>query len=303
MRYLITGGTGLIGRALINTLINESNKHKITVLTRNPSRAKTILPDTIELITSLTQRLIDKTDIVINLAGEPIANKRWSAKQKQKICNSRWQLTASLSDFIQQSNNPPALFISGSAIGIYGRQSANVSIDEDYQQYHAEFTHEVCAKWEQLALNAASQRTRVVLLRTGIVLSQQGGALAKMIKPFQLGLGGKIANGQQIMSWIHYQDVIAAILHIQNTQQITGAVNITAPTPVSNAEFSQALAKVLHRPCFFTTPALILQCLFGEMADLLLYGQQVIPRKLLDTGFKFQFNTIYSALDDLLAKR
>jgi hypothetical protein len=124
-----------------------------------------------------------------------------------------------------------------------------------------------------------------------------------MIKPFQLGLGGKIANGQQIMSWIHYQDVIAAILHIQNTQQITGAVNITAPTPVSNAEFSQALAKVLHRPCFFTTPALILQCLFGEMADLLLYGQQVIPRKLLDTGFKFQFNTIDSALDDLLAKR
>jgi hypothetical protein len=303
MRYLITGGTGLIGRALINTLISESNKHRITILTRNPSRAKTILPDTIEQITSLTQRLIDKTDIVINLAGEPIANKRWSAKQKQKICNSRWQLTASLSDFIQQSNNPPALFISGSAIGIYGRQSANVSIDEDYQQYHAEFTHEVCAKWEQLAINAASQHTRVVLLRTGIVLSQRGGALAKMIKPFQLGLGGKIANGQQIMSWIHYQDVIAAILHIQNTQQITGAVNITAPTPVSNAEFSQALAKVLHRPCFFTTPALILQCLFGEMADLLLYGQQVIPRKLLDTGFKFQFNTIDSALDDLLAKR
>ncbi|GAA6205621.1 MULTISPECIES: TIGR01777 family oxidoreductase [Thalassotalea] len=299
MNILITGGTGLIGRSLINALNTENDQ--ITVLTRDIKKASKLLNANIKLISSLSLEDIENQDTIINLAGEPIADKRWSYSQKNKICKSRWDITEKISTYIQQAKNPPSLFISGSAIGMYGRQDNDV-IDENFQQFHPEFTHRVCNTWEHFALLAKSSKTRVAILRTGIVLAKKGGALAKMLLPFKLGLGGKISHGKQVMSWIHIEDVIAAIIFIQNTPTLEGAVNITAPNPVSNQVFTSTLAKVLNRPSLITTPAFILKVIFGEMADLLLFGQHVVPNKLQKNGFKFKYPIIESALSHLIQK-
>lgn len=297
MNCLITGGTGLIGKALIGRL--TKNKANITVLTRNKSRAKQILGSGISFLEELSISEIEKQEVIINLAGEPIAEKRWSTAQKNEICQSRWQITHQLAELIKQAKNPPHLFISGSAIGIYGRQS-NAPINEEYQQYFEEFTHQVCQTWEENALSSQSINTRIVLLRTGIVLAHDGGALKKLLLPFKLGLGGKIASGKQIMSWIHLQDMIDAILFIISNETMTGAVNLTAPNPVSNKVFSQTLAKRLNRPSLLTTPSWLLTLVLGEMADLMLYGQNVIPKKLCDAGFTYKFPELAAALEDLI---
>ncbi|MFQ3288767.1 MAG: hypothetical protein ACI93V_000987, partial [Alteromonadaceae bacterium] len=170
-----------------------------------------------------------------------------------------------------------------------------------YTDFNQEFTHDICKKWEAIALEASSEKTRVAILRTGIVLATNSGALAKMLPPFKLGLGGPISQGEQIMSWIHYQDMVAAILHIEKSKELNGPINLTAPFAVSNHHFSQALSSQLKRPCFFTTPTLLLKLLFGEMADLLLYGQNVVPTKLLDSGYSFKYPTIEAALTDLVS--
>lgn len=300
MNILITGGSGLIGQHLIGSLIQTKNH--ITVLTRDSVKSARKLPIGVNLIESLSQKNIDNHEVVINLAGEPIAEKRWSKTQKQKICLSRWQITTQLAELIKNANTPPKVFISGSAIGIYGRQG-NEKIDESYTNYHQEFTHDVCKKWEQVALEAASAQTRVALLRTGIVLDTHGGALAKMLLPFKLGIGGKIASGQQFMSWIHIEDMVTAILHIMNTQTLAGAINITSEHAVSNQEFAKTLARTLYRPSVFTTPSFILKALFGEMADLLLFGQNVIPQKLVNTGFTFKYPTLDAALNNLIKQQ
>lgn len=299
MNYLITGGTGLIGQALITELRHE-NAH-ITVLTRNIDKAKTILPSSVHFIDELSLCVIENSDIVINLAGEPIANKRWSATQKQTICESRWSITHALVSFIKQTKTPPRLLISGSAIGIYGRQH-DQKITEDFTDFHDEFTHRVCSKWEKIALNAKTANTRVALLRTGIVLAKNNGALQKMLLPFKLGLGGKISQGKQMMSWIHSQDMVNAILHIIAHKDLSGPINMTATHAVTNEQFTCALAAALHRPCFFTTPAPLLTLMLGEMADLLLYGQNIYPQKLQESGFNFQYHHIDSALADLVRK-
>ena len=308
MNYLITGGTGLIGRALINKLLlnNAKNNKKensdkniqITVLTRNIINAKKILSSPVKLISEISINDLEHADVVINLAGEAIADKRWTESQKSKICNSRWKITANLVDLINKTNNPPRLLISGSAIGVYGRQGSKV-IDEQFNNHNKEFTHTVCAKWEELAL-IASTNTRVALLRTGIVLADNGGVLAKMLLPFTLGLGGKISQGEQTMSWIHINDMVNAILHIESNEKLSGPINLTAPNPVSNKIFSEALAKQLKRPCFITTPAWLLILIFGEMSDLLLFGQNVVPKKLIDSGFTFKYSDINEALSNII---
>lgn len=299
MNILITGGTGLIGEKLVKAL--KAKNVNITVLTRNQEKAVKMFETSVRFVDKLSSKCVENQDTIINLAGEPIANKRWSNAQKNKICNSRWDITEQLSELIALAPTPPSLFISGSAIGIYGRQQEQL-IDETFTQYHHEFTHKVCDKWEKLALKAQSVLTRVVILRTGIVLDGNAGALAKMLLPFKLGIGGQVSSGKQIMSWIHIDDVISAILHIQNTPTLNGVTNITSEYPVTNAVFSQNLATVLKRPNLFKTPAVLLKLLFGEMADLLLYGQCVEPRKLINSGFKFKYPTIDKALNNLLNK-
>lgn len=297
MHYLITGGTGLIGQAFIKSLTKDTTQ--ITVLTRNKVNTKKILGAEINCIDELALTDIENSDVILNLAGEPIADKRWSEAQKDEICQSRWKITQQLVEFINQANSPPSVFISGSAIGIYGRQSKQ-PINESFEQYHEEFTYHVCSTWENIALSAVSNKTRVTILRTGIVLANNGGALGKMLPPFKFGLGGKIGDGEQLMSWIHIEDMVAAISHIQANNALQGAINLTAPNPVSNEKFTQALASVLNRPCLLSTPKWVLKILFGEMADILLFGQNVVPTKLIESGFSFKYPDIKEALTNLL---
>ncbi len=299
MHILITGGTGLIGRHLITKLISTSPElHSISVLSRNVEKARACLPKTVNVVESLDQfDNFDDIDVVINLAGEPIADKRWTSEQKARICNSRWLITQQLTDKINASTQPPVTFISGSAIGYYGRQG-DQPITESHTDIHDEFTHEVCEKWERIALGA-SPKTRVCVLRTGVVLSDDGGALGKMRLPFSLGLGGRIGNGKQYMSWIHINDMVAAMLFLLEHKNCEGAYNLTAPTPVTNNEFVKAYAASLGRPAIFPMPALALKVLMGEASDLLLNGQRVIPQKLVDAGFKFSFSDIESAFADI----
>ncbi|HCH69915.1 MAG TPA: TIGR01777 family protein [Colwellia sp.] len=297
MHYLITGGTGLIGRAFIESLA-ESNS-QITVLTRNKLNTKKILGNSINCIDDLEIDDIESSDIILNLAGEPIADKRWSDTQKDNICQSRWNITQHLVELISQAKNPPSVFISGSAIGIYGRQNKQ-PINESFEDFHHEFTHHVCSEWENIALSAATNKTRVAILRTGIVLAKKSGALGKMIPPFKLGLGGKIGDGEQMMSWIHLEDMVAAISHIEKNETLQGAINLTAPNPVNNYQFTHALASTLSRPCLLSTPPWLLKTLLGEMSDLLLFGQNVVPDKLTNSGFSFKYSKVEEALTNLI---
>ncbi len=289
---LITGGTGLIGRTLVKSLHKQ---YAITVVTRDPSRATRLLGGNVNYITVKELISVDKFDAVVNLAGEPIADKRWTDAQKQRICQSRWKITQQLVDLINKSSNPPAVFVSGSAIGVYGRQGDTI-VTEEFTDFHDEFSREVCQKWEDIALKA---NTRVCIMRTGIVLSDEGGALAKMLMPFRLGLGGPISSGKQFMAWIHLDDMINGIQFLLNNEESKGIHNMTSPNPNTNHFFSLALAKRLDRPCIFRVPAFVIKTLMGESSDLVLFGQKVIPQKLIDDGFTFAFPTLKAALADL----
>ncbi|CAM3697981.1 MULTISPECIES: TIGR01777 family oxidoreductase [Pseudoalteromonas] len=296
MHILITGATGLIGSHLCPLLLIN---HQLTVLSRSPDKANQLLGANILAVDSLANVDFNTVDCVINLAGEPIVNKRWSDKQKQQLLDSRIQLTHQISAAINQCNTPPHTFISGSAIGFYGRQD-DTPIDESFTAINPEFSHQLCDAWEHAALSAQSTSTRVCTLRTGIVLAKQAGALAKMLPPFKLGLGGAIGSGEQGMSWIHIDDMVRLILFVLETKTLSGAVNATAPHPVSNKEFSRQLGKALARPAFIPMPSLLLKLVMGEMADLLLYGQFVVPKKVLLQQFSFTYPTLPQALKQLV---
>jgi len=293
MQILITGATGFIGQQLLKHLHNQ---HQITVLSRLPTRAYHLLGNDIDVIDDLELLgKLDQFDAIINLAGEPIADKRWTAEQKQRICQSRWNLTQDLSSLIQQSTKPPSIFISGSAVGFYGDQ-AEQSIDESFTNINTGFTHTVCEKWEKLAQEASSPNTRVCILRTGIVLGKEGGALQKMLPAYKFGLGGPLGNGKQYLSWIHISDMVKAIIYLLEHPHCNGIYNATAPNPVSNYEFSRTLARCLKRPYFARVPAWALQLAMGETSSLLLGGQRVQPKHLLDDGFKFCYPKLEEAL-------
>ncbi|MDC8831747.1 TIGR01777 family oxidoreductase [Alteromonas gilva] len=294
MHIFITGGTGLIGRQLIEQLHRQ---HSITVLSRNANAARKALPGDVKVIADIdTLSDFNDFDAVINLAGEPIADKRWSEQQKYRICQSRWQLTSSIANKLDASDKPPAVFISGSAIGYYGRQG-DTPITENNHQAHQEFTHEVCQQWESIA-QSVSNTCRVCILRTGVVLAPDGGALSKMRLPFKLGLGGRIGSGKQYMSWIHIDDMVAGILFLLSQPELSGPFNFTAPNPVTNQTFIKAFASALNRPAFFPMPAPVLKLAMGEAADLLLTGQRVLPQKLQEAGFQFKYEDIDAAFAD-----
>lgn len=300
----MTGATGLIGKALISRILEQANTDlgepiHITALVRNAAKAQYLSTKGVQLVEGLESVNFDHLDVVINLAGEPIADKRWSNAQKEEICNSRWQITEQIAKAINQAKTPPKVFISGSAIGIYGRQS-EAPISESFDGYHKEFTHKICQHWESLALGAKSETTRVCLLRTGIVLHANGGALKKMLPAFRLGLGGPVSTGNQIMSWIHIGDMARAIIYCIDNESMSGAINMTAPKAESNEVFSKLLSKTLSRPCLFRVPGPVLKVLLGEMSDLLLFGQNVIPEKLIENGFQFRHAELSEAFNDLL---
>lgn len=296
MNILLTGGTGLIGSRLIARLNGECH---FTVVSRSPEKARLQLPESVNVVSGLhdVPDFCD-FDAVVNLAGEPIADKRWTALQKRRICDSRWDLTEQLVERIKKCSFPPGAFISGSAIGFYGRQGDKPVTECNYT-VHEEFTHTVCNRWENIAMKAASDKVRVCLLRTGVVLDKNSGALPKMALPVKLGVGGKIANGQQYLSWIHIDDMVNGIVHLLHNSKCEGAYNLTAPTPETNGDFTRKLAHTLHRPAIFTVPAFVLKLLMGEGADLVITGQRVLPERLLEGEFTFQYPTLEQALQQI----
>ncbi|WP_019029968.1 TIGR01777 family oxidoreductase [Colwellia piezophila] len=293
MKILITGGTGLIGRHFINSF---QQPYQFTVLTRNSQKAARCLPTGVDFIEELPDQ--NHYEVIINLAGEPIVDRRWTEKQKEKICQSRWQITEQVVAMIERAKFKPSCLISGSAIGYYG-ETGNVSTFEDAKVKQADFAHSLCKKWEDIALKAR-EHCRVVLLRTGVVLANDGGALSKMRLPFSLGLGGKLGDGQQVMSWIHIEDMVHAIQFSILNEKIEGAINCTSPHALTNADFTKTLGEQFNRATFFTVPEFMLNILMGQGAELLLTSQNVFPQKLLNHEFDFNHSNLKHALTDLL---
>lgn len=293
---LVTGGSGFIGRNLCKRLVDKLEQ--LIVLSRNPVEAAKVLPNSVKIISDLTQ-INQPVDILVNLAGEPIADKRWSEKRKAAISQSRIYNTQLLFEHFKASDTSPSVVISGSAVGYYGGGLANNESVTENGAVEPNFSSKLCADWENAAQLFDQLGSRVCLLRTGIVLGEQG-ALSKLLPAFRLGLGGPIATGKQWMPWIHIEDMVEIIIYaIQN--DIDGPINCTAPQPVTNREFAKTLGKVLKRPAVAPMPAPMVKLLFGQMGDeLMVQGQSVIPQKLQQKGFQFKYSQLESALVEII---
>ncbi len=315
MKILITGGSGFLGTALTQSLKTHGVKGEIASVTwvsRSVKKEKTknIADDVISYDDLASTN--ETYDVIINLAGAGIADSRWTDARKQELFDSRLKPTQAVIDYIERIGNKPKLLISGSAIGWYGIQQENdpTALDETSPVTKTDFAHEICQAWEQLALTAQDAVTDTVtdavpvaIVRTGVVIAPEGGMVGRLITPFKMGTGGKLGNGQQIMSWISRTDWVRAVIFIieQNlthtlpTQQI---YNLTNPTPISNAAFTDAMGTWLHRPTVMTLPAFVVKTMFGEMSTLLLDGQRVVPKSLLAKRFEFKDLTVLDALQD-----
>ena len=297
---LVTGATGFIGSRLAQALAAAG--HDLIVLTRNPAKAADLSPP-FRLITDLDQLpSATRIDAIVNLAGEPLGDGIWTRGKRRRIMASRLRITAKLVRLIARLKLPPKVLISASAISWYGRWQDEVLTEFDGGKRG--FTHRVCEAWEQTARRAQRHGVRVVRLRIGQVLGTQGGLLRGLLLPFRLGLGGAIGSGTQWLSWIERDDLVRLIAHCIVTAELRGPVNGTAPTPVRNRAFAQALGRALARPAAWRFPAVLLQAFAGDLADeLLLGGQQVLPAKILASGFEFRHPTLASALADLFGAR
>jgi uncharacterized protein (TIGR01777 family) len=298
MKILITGASGLIGQALTKQL-NASGHTTVAAVRREPRRNDEVQwnPTTGEMSPSA----FDGVDAVVHLAGAGIGDKRWTDSYKMEILQSRTLGTALLADTMASLDKKPTVFLSGSAIGIYGVRD-DTELGED-AAIGTGFLADVCRDWEAASASASAAGIRTVLLRTGIVLSPKGGALKKQLPLFKLGLGGKFGNGKQWQSWISITDEVNAIIHLL-TSNLSGAVNLTAPNAVTNAEFTRVLASVVSRPAILPIPSFGPKLLLGgELADALLFtGQRVVPNALVADGFHFAHPTLDVALRALLNK-
>jgi len=248
---------------------------------------------------TLDEWLPERTfDAVINLAGEPIVDAYWSAKRKQVLWDSRVTLTGKLVQRIASARQKPTVLLSGSAVGYYGNRG-DTELDEAAPP-GSDFAANLCRTWEEAALAAEQQGVHVCLLRTGLILSESGGLLGRMLLPFKLGLGARLGDGRQWMSWVHIQDYVALVLYLLRDERMRGPFNMTAPQSATNAEFTNALARTLKRPAIFIAPGMMLRFAMGERAALLLEGQRVLPAKLTAAGCSFKFPELGGALDDLL---
>jgi len=293
-RILITGSSGLIGSALATGL--ESHGHEVTRLVRRPTgNGAELLWDPMH---ELSPALVSGFDVVIHLSGESVAG-RWTAEKKRRIRESRVVSTQNLSRALAKAERPPSTFLCASAIGYYGNRSDEVLTEES--ALGTGFLPEVCREWEAATEPAVRAGVRSVNLRFGIVLSQHGGALKQMLRPFRLGLGGKIGSGRQWYSWIHVDDAVSSVMHVLAAGVVSGPLNMTAPNAVTNADFTRALASALKRPAFFTVPTFAAKLAFGEFAEEgLLASARVLPKKLVDTGFEFRYPELRAALAQLL---
>jgi uncharacterized protein (TIGR01777 family) len=296
MKILITGSHGLVGKTLISELVKDG--HEIVSLVRHKSEGAS------EIEWHPNQRSIDSErvsgfDVVVHLAGESIASGRWTDEKKRKIRESRVDGTTLLSRALAQSSKAPAAFISASAIGYYGNRA-----DELLNEKSApgnDFLAEVCVAWERATGEAEARGVRTVHARFGIILDQEGGALAKMLTPFRMGVGGRIGDGKQWMSWIALVDVIKGLKFVIENESIAGPVNFVAPNPVTNGEFTKTLGDALSRPTLFPMPSFAVRLAFGEMADaLLLSSAKVEPKRLQESGYRFEFENLQPALAAIL---
>ena len=298
MKILISGASGLVGTNLIPTLIARG--HEIFKLVRKtPASAHEIKWDAKKGFRETEQAKLESFDAVIHLAGDNVASENWSEEKKRKIKESRTVGTKVLVDALRQTKQPPKVLISASAIGFYGDRGDEVLTEDSAQG--AGFFPEVCSEWEAEAQKAELFGVRVVNPRIGIVLTQDGGALGKMLTPFKFGVGGVIGAGKQYMSWIALEDLIKIFHFILDNENVGDAVNAVAPHPVTNEEFTKTLGRVLHRPTILPIPAFAIKLLFGEMGEtLLLQGCRVLPERLRKAGFKFEFTNLEDALNHIL---
>jgi uncharacterized protein (TIGR01777 family) len=301
MRIVITGGTGLIGRAVAKELAGAG--HEVVLLTRDPARAGPLPPGTRAApwdgrTAAGWSSLLDGGTGIVHLAGESIAAGRWSAARKRRIRDSRVESGRAVLAAIRQAAEKPRVLLQGSAVGYYGRCG-----DEVVTESHppgGDFLAGVCVDWEAATAEAETLGVRRAVLRTGVVLSGEGGALPKMALPFRLMAGGPLGNGRQWFPWIHAADEAGAIRFLLEREDARGPFNLTAPRPLTNRDFSRALGRALHRPSLAPAPGLALRLVLGEMADMLLYGQRAVPQRLLELGYVFRFSEAGDALRDLL---
>ncbi len=297
MKIVISGASGLIGTQLVTTL--KSSGHEVVQLVRRSAAAGQIMWD--PKSGKLDPASLEGCDAVIHLSGAGIGDKRWSDAYRKEILDSRTATTSLLANTIASLQRKPSVFLSGSAIGIYGARGDEQLTETS--EHGTGFLADVCEQWEAAAKPAIDAGVRTVFLRTGIVLSPKGGALKKLLPLFRLGVGGKFGNGKQWQSWISMDDEVASIIHLL-TANVSGAVNLTAPQPVTNAEFTKVLARVVKRPAIVPVPTFAPKILLGgELADALLFtGQRVMPQALTASGYVFKHSTLESALRSLLSK-
>lgn len=294
---VVTGGTGFLGRALVATL--RAKGREAIVVTRDPSRAA--LPEGARAVSwSDLPDAVDGADAVVNLAGETIAQ-RWTDAAKARIVASRAEAAAKVGAALRVARRKPAVLVNASAVGFYGNRG-DEALDES-SPAGAGFLAETTLAWEEAARRAAPDGVRLVLPRIGVVLGEEGGALAKMLLPFRLGVGGPLGSGAQWMPWIHRDDLVSLLLAALDDPRYEGPAVAAAPCPVTMKEFAATLGKVLRRPAFAPAPAFAIRAAMGEMAALVLDGQRVLPAKALALGFRFRFERLEPALADLLARR
>lgn len=301
-RTIITGGTGLIGRALAVDLLAAGDE--VVVLTRNPEAAR--LPQGIEVVrwdgatADGWGDLANGAYAVVNLAGENVGARRWSAARKQAILTSRVQAGAAVLAAIERARDRPKVLVQSSAVGYYGN-SGERAVTED-SPAGEDFLAEVCKQWEASTAAVEALGVRRVVIRTGVVLSAAGGALAKMLPLFRLGLAGPLGSGRQYFPWIHIEDEVRAIRFLIETERARGVFNLCSFDPLKNRAFTRALGRVLARPTLLPAPAFALRLALGEMSDMLLGGQRAVPRRLLELGFRFRFPEAEAALRQLLGR-
>ncbi len=300
IKVLVFGGTGFIGERLINLLTKM--QYEVVIMTRNVEKAKAKFGDNIQFCkwSNLFIKSCDELnniDVIINLTGESIGSGRWTKTKKEEILNSRINATRAIVDAIENKVFKPKTLINASAVGYYGPQD-DKKITEEHPSGQ-DFLADVCTAWEQEARKVEAFGLRVVIIRIGIVLGDSGGTLKQMALPYKFYLGGPIGSGKQWISWIHIDDLINIINTSINNEQIEGSVNATAPNPVTMNEFSKTLGKTLNKPSIFKVPTFIIRLILGEMSDIIINGQRVIPKKLIEAEYEYKYPILSKALKEI----